>query len=80
MACIRSPSFVAGADPKHPRCFIIPQMMGFHVHQTIAASRQCTPAMTSGTDPNPSGIAFEISVSRRIFHFETPPIIGELRA
>src|SRR5665213_929258 len=75
-----SPSSTAGGGPKKPRCLMKAQITGFHRHHTAAASRHNNPAMTSGTGPNTCGMASESPRSRRIFHFDRPPITGDVRA
>src|SRR5262245_32969969 len=54
------------------------QMSGFQLCQTRSASSCISPATTSGTGPNTSGIAFDNSMSRRTFHLDTPPMMGDL--
>jgi len=56
------------------------QNTGFQLRHTAAASRYCNPAATSGASPNTCGMTLEISLSPSTFHFENPPIIGELMA
>src|SRR5262245_62950954 len=68
------------AEPKQARDLIPPQIIGFHFRQASPASFCISPAIVSGTGPNASGITFAISASRRTFHFEKPPIIGDLIA
>ena len=57
------------------------QNTGFHLRHTAAASRYMQAGRTPrGLSPNTSGMTLEISLSPSTFHFEKPPIIGELMA
>ena len=61
----------ANAEPEH-RIPLSP-------HRGSLAVMQCRHA-TSGLSPKIPGMTLEISLSPSTFHFEKPPIIGELMA
>jgi hypothetical protein len=57
---------------------MIPTTCGFHSVSACSASFALYPDMASGGGANTSGIALQMSVSPRMFHFDTPPMCGEL--
>ena len=67
-----------GAAPNRPRRLMIPAISGFHSISACSASFAMYPDTTSGGGSNTSGIALQMSMSPRIFHFDTPPMCGEL--
>src|SRR5579875_2247384 len=53
------------------------QMSGFQRRQTVSASWLPSPAITSGTGPNASGMRSASASSRSTFHREKPPMKGD---